>query len=203
MTELNRAQLLAWESSLQMASSALAYDGAGPARLRGRLRNTAAALRESVELVRRLVAALAGTRRQLSDEQERLSRIVEHLPIPYLLTTVDGTIVGINAAASAALNVSARALPGRNLLVFLDDRESWLHLLTQVTVSRVAAQRAGKLRPRERLQESVMAYLSATQSAGGPAVQWFVTGGAPEHTVQEVRRSTPTRGSTRPSPPSS
>lgn len=198
MTELNRAQLQAWESSLQQATGALDYEGAGLARLRGRLRNTVSALRESVESVRRLVTALASARRQLAEEHDRLAGVTDQLPIPYLVTTQDGTILRLNPAASTALNVSARALVGRNLLVFFDDREAWFGLLTQITVSAIPVERAAKLRPRERLQESVMVYVSGARSGEVSVIQWFVTGNAPDTTAPRLRRCAPGLAAARP-----
>lgn len=200
MTEMNRAQLQAWESSLEMAANALDFDGAGPARLRARLRNTTSALRESVETVRRLFEAVVTLRQELLLEERRGAAIVDNLPTPYLVTSTDGTILRVNKAAAAAVNVSARALVGRSLLVFLDDRETWMHVLADVTVSEAPTRRAGKLRPRERLQIDVTAHLSFCPAQYGPAVQWFLTQGLTEHTMQGSRTCTPRPGSTPSSP---
>jgi len=200
MTELNRAQLQAWETSLGMAATALDYDGAGPARLRGRLRNTMSALRESVETVRRLCETVVALRRELLAEEGRAAGIVDPLPIPYLVTSADGAILRVNQAAAAAVNVSARALVGRNILVFLDERETWMQVLAEVTVSGIGTRRAGKLRPRERLQAAVVANLSVCDAPEGPAVQWFLTEGLTEQAMQGGRRCTP-RPSTPSSPP--
>lgn len=203
MAELNRAQLQAWESSLHQASSALEFEGAGPARLRGRLRNMMSALRESLETVRRLLGTVAAQRQQLAAEEKRFTGIMDHLPIPYLLTTADGTVLRINNAASRALNISCRAVVGRNLLVFLDDREGWMQALSQVIASGAVMRRAGRLRPRERLQTAVDANLSVADTPAGPAIQWFLTEGRPEHDVQGGRRCTPRPASMPSSPPSS
>lgn len=191
MMELNRAQLQAWESSLQLAANALNDERAGFVRLRGRLRNTVSAFRESIESVRRISAALATTQRELANEKARLSAVTDHLPIPYLLTTLDGTILTLNAAASAALNVSARALVGRNVLVFLDDRERWMTLLTEVAMTQAAVRHQGNLRPRERLQESIVASLSLSSTLDHLAIQWFLTGGPADHTLPGGRKTTP------------
>ena len=191
MTELNRAQLQAWESAIGMASNALDHEGAGTARLRGRLRNTMSALRESVETARRLVEAVAGLRLDLHTEKERLAGVVDHLPTPYLLTSPGGTIQGINRAAATAVNVSSRALVGRNLLLFLDDRDGWMQVLAQVAASRLATRRAGKLRPRGRLQVPVVANLSVSDTPDGPAIQWFLTDPLPEHAMHGGRKCPP------------
>ena len=175
MTELNRAQLQAWECSLELASGALDEPSSGPGRLRGRLRSTVSALRESVESIRRLVDTLTAARREITAQKERLSAVIEHLPIPYLLTREDGTILDCNAAASTALNVSARALVGRNVLLFLDDRDGWRLCLAGVAAARVAAGRNGNLRPRERLQETITAHLSIAAMADSTSIQWFLT----------------------------
>lgn len=201
MTELNRAQLQAWEASLQMASSALDDTRAGPARLRGRLRNTIASLRASVEAVLRLVEVIAGLRREVLAEQQRVAAVIEQLPIPYLLTAADGTILRVNHAATMAVNVSARWLVGRNLLVFFDDRDAWLQMLEEMTVSRVATRRAGRLRPRERLQTSIVANLSVADTCEGPAIQWFLS--SPPHDTPRARVFTERPGATLSTPPSS
>ena len=165
----------AWETSLQMASRALDEPSVGPARLRDRLRLTASALRESVESVRRLVATVAGLRGQLLADQERTAQMVARLPVPYLETTADGTILSANQAAGDALNLSVRGLAGRNLLLFLSEREEWMEFLTHTVASDTVARRVAKLRPRERLQTSVLAHLCAVQGTDGPAILWFLT----------------------------
>lgn len=190
MTELSRAQMQAWETSLQAASRALDEPSGGPARLRDRLRLTASALRESVESVRRLIATLAGLRGQLLADQERAALMLTRLPIPYLETTADGTILSANQAAGDALNLSVRGLTGRNLLLFLSEREEWMDVLTQTAASDTVSRRVAKLRPRERLQTSVLAHLCAVQGTHGPAILWFLTiPPTPAETLPRVRGS--------------
>lgn len=177
MAELNRAQLLAWESSLQMAAAALEDPRGGTARFQARLRGTMSALRETVESLKRMAAARELANRQATEARIRLEGVVEQMPIPYLLTTSDGTVLAANTAAGAALNLSPRVLVGRNLLIFFDEREAWLEALATTAASGQSMRRAGNVRPRERVQEQILATLSAVVTAEGPAIHWFLTGG--------------------------
>lgn len=165
----------AWETSLLTAAHALDDPGVGPARLRDRLRLASSALRESVESVRRLVATIAGLRGQLLADQARTAQMLSRLPIPYLETTSDGTILSANQAAGEALNLSVRGLSGRNLLLFLSERAEWMELITQTAASDTVARRVGKLRPRERVQTTVLAHLCAVQGTEGPVILWYLT----------------------------
>jgi PAS domain S-box-containing protein len=174
VTELSRAQLQAWHSSCQLASTAIGDPRASPARLRGRLRNALGCLRESIEAARRLADLVSGLRRDITTERDRFSGLIAQLPLPYLVTSADGTIQQVNPAACAVLDVSARALIGRNLLIFLDDREGWRQLLAQTAASRVDNERPGRLRPRERLRVPVTATVSCVDTVNGPAIQWFL-----------------------------
>jgi len=179
----------AWEALLLTAAHALDEPSVGPARLRDRLRLTASALRESVESVRRLVATIAGLRGQLLADRERTAQMVARLPIPYLETTADGTILSANQAAGDALNLSVRGLTGRNLLLFLSERDEWTDVLTHTAASDMFARRLAKLRPRERLQTSVLVDLCPVQGTDGPAILWFLTAPTPAETLPRVEKS--------------
>lgn len=176
MAELNRAQLCGWESSLQMASDALDDPRGGTARFQTRLRSTMSALHEAIEALKRMADEREVAQRQAGEARAQLAHATEHLPIPFLVTTADGTVLVANQAAGVALNVSARALLGRNLLMFFDDREAWMSIMSATRASGVPAYRKGNIRPRERLQERVVASLSAVTSPDGAAIQWFLTG---------------------------
>jgi PAS domain S-box-containing protein len=175
VTELSRAQLQAWDTSLQMGTTTRDDPRAGTARLRGRLRNALACLREAVEAARRLADAVAALRVEVQIERDRRSSLMDRVPVPCLLTSPDGTIQEVNPAACAALGVSARALVGRDALIFFDDRDAWRQLLAQTAVSRVGSQRHGRMRPRERLQVTVTADLSYVHTLSGDAIQWILT----------------------------
>jgi PAS domain-containing protein len=175
MTELNRAQLCAWESSLQLACDALEDPRVGTARLQARLRGAMLGLREAVEALKRMAEARDLAQRRHAATWNHLECLVENLPVPYLLTTVVGEILAANPAAGVALNVASRVLVGRNLLVFLDDRESWLTALGEAAASGSPLRRVCSVRPRERVQQRVVASISAVALASGHAVQWFLT----------------------------
>lgn len=176
MTELSRAQLQAWDKSLQIGTTTRDDPRASGARLRGRLRNALASLRESVESARRLADVVAGLRAELRAEQDRVSALIARVPVPYLLTAPDGTILQVNAAACTAFGMSGRALVGRNALVFFDERGAWGQLLADTVVSRSDGQRLGRLRPRERLPVPVTVDVSFVDTPCGPAIQWLLSG---------------------------
>lgn len=180
MAELNRAQLCNWESTLQSAWDALEDPRGGTARFQARLRGTMIGLREAVEALKRVALAEEVGRRQQAEIRCHLERLVEHLPIPYLLTTVDGGILAANDAAGVALNVASRMLVGRNLLVFMDDRESWLQALAETAASGSPFRRACNVRPRERIQQSVLASVSTVVIGSNATIQWFLVAGAAE-----------------------
>lgn len=172
----NRAQLCAWESSLQMAHDALEDPRGGTARFQTRLRATMLGLREAIEALKRMGDEREVALRQATEARAQFAHVSEHLPIPFLMTTADGTVLAANQAAGVALNVSARALVGRNLLMFFEDRDEWMSTMATTRASGVPACREGNIRPRERLQQRVLASLSAATSPDGPAIQWFLTG---------------------------
>lgn len=179
MTELSRAQLQAWEGSLQLGDATLVDTRAGCARLRGRLRHALSCLREALESTRRLADLNVRTRAELRLEQDRLAALITRIPAAYLLTSEDGTIQQANPAACLALGVSARALVGRNVLIFLDDRDMWRQLLTQTLAPGGGVQRVARVRPRERLQVAMTVDLCRVDMADGPAVQWLLTNPPP------------------------
>lgn len=178
MTELSRAQLCHWESTLQMAAGALDDPRGGTARFQARLRGTMIGLREAVEALKRMAEARELAQRQQADTRHHLESLLKHLPIPYLLTAVDGTILAANDAAGDALNVASRVLVGRNLLIFMDDRERLLQALADTAASGSSFQRVCNLRPRERVQQRVLATVSAVATGPGATLQWFLAGGA-------------------------
>jgi PAS domain-containing protein len=185
MSVFNRAQRLAWESSVQAAAAALDDPRERTARLRVRLRSAAAGLHECLTALSRAAPRSPRLRRRASRSDARLIDLVQTLPIPYLLTRRDGTILGANDSAATALNVAERALVGRNLLVFLDDRPRWMALLagmdgTGPTVC------VGNCKPRERVQIPVRATLSLDTGSNEARVQWILTGGLQESGIADA-----------------
>ena len=60
--------------------------------------------------------------------------------------------------------------------MFFDDREEWMNIMAATRASGVPARREGNIRPRERVQERVLASLSAATAPDGAAIQWFLAG---------------------------
>lgn len=131
MTQLNRIHLEAWESTLRAAIESESDPDASSGRLRTRLRSTSAALRDAIHALRRTAAGHETAQQAENVQTQRLAELLLHLPIAYLRTTTDAFILQANPAA-AMLNLSARALLGRNLLLFVDERVEWMRMIGTV-----------------------------------------------------------------------
>ena len=85
----------------------------------------------------------------------------DELPDPYVVTKPDSTIVEVNKAASAMLNVSQRFLVGKTLSVFVcEDRNAFLQASARVAGDGSTAELVLKLRPRERAPLEITARVS-------------------------------------------
>jgi PAS domain S-box-containing protein len=175
ITELSNIQLLNWRSSIESAQQALDREHASVAALRGRLTEVTSSLEQCLGSAQRLAGMVVNLRRTVSAEHRRWTALIEHLPTPFVLTTRGGIIIALNRVAARALNVSARALVGRSLLLFLDDRESWMQLLTQAAAQSEGTTRSATLRPRERLVIPITVQLSSAETEEGSGFQWFWT----------------------------
>ena len=117
----------------------------------------------ALETCESLLRDLAGAQLECERLQARVraeaaawERLFEVMPRACLLTDGAGVIVTANAAAGALLNVSARHLKDRELLVFTRDRDAFRVLLQRI--GRGAEEEvAGSLaiRPRERRVQQV------------------------------------------------
>jgi PAS domain-containing protein len=123
----------------------------------------------------RRTAAGHETAQQAADLQtQRLAEVIAHLPIAYLLTTPDAIIQQANPAAAAMLNLSARALLGRNLLLFVDERVEWMRMIGTVRADGSSLRHLAMIHPRERMAQRMEAIV--TPSAGPePALHWMLT----------------------------
>jgi PAS domain-containing protein len=175
ITELSHTQILNWQSSIESARTALNRPQPSVSALRDRLGAVAAALESCLDSAERLAGVVIDLRRTVSTERARWAALIERLPTPYVLTTRGGEIVAVNRAGALALNLSVRALVGRNLLLFLDDREAWLQLLSQAASRPGQASRSGKLRPRERLAIPIAVQIFPCETSDGPGLEWSWT----------------------------
>lgn len=173
MSDGRRAQRLCWESALERAGRALADPAPRATRLRACLRMAAASLQECMSVESRAITAADNSARRAGRCESALTSLVEQLPIPCVTTTRMGLILTTNPAAAAALNVSARALPGRNLLLFFDNRDGWQHLLSRIK-ERDTARQAGHLRPRERMPMPLTATLAVVPGTDSDCIRWFL-----------------------------
>lgn len=93
-----------------------------------------------------------GTVRARADHiARRLDEFVQALPLACVWTDQDGTIVEANETAAALLNVARPRLPGKPLMLFLGDRQSFFDALRALSEpDGGAVQLAMQVRPRER-----------------------------------------------------
>jgi PAS domain S-box-containing protein len=175
ITELSHIQILNWQSSIEAAQRALDRENPSACALRGRLTEVMSQFESCLASAQRLANLVVDLRRTVSAEHGRWTALIEQLPTPYVLTTRGGAIIAVNRAGARALNVSARALVGRSLLLFLDDRESWLQVLAHAASRPEGTTRSGKVRPRERQAVPVTVRLSSSETGEGSGFQWFWT----------------------------
>ncbi len=96
-----------------------------------------AKLRSTVEELRRQNAELTALRQKLEDNQRRYREVFDLAPDGYVLTDLDGTITDANRTAAALLSVRQDFLPGKSLLMFIDEAEH-AALLTRISQWRTA-----------------------------------------------------------------
>jgi PAS domain-containing protein len=91
--------------------------------------------------------------------------LFHEMPLACVVIDLTGRILNANAQAAALLNVSARRLPERLMMHFIDDRESFQALLTQLS-PQAAVRATLTVRPRERARVEVIAYVLPAERAG-------------------------------------
>ncbi|MBI5567565.1 MAG: PAS domain S-box protein [Chloroflexi bacterium] len=80
-------------------------------------------LRSTLEALRRQNADLTATWHKLEDDQRRYREVFDLAPDGYVLTDLDGLITDANRTAAALLSVRQDFLPGKSLLMFIDEAE--------------------------------------------------------------------------------
>ena len=80
-------------------------------------------LRVAEEELRQQNESLAATQLLLEEENRRYVELFEYAPVPYVVTDESGVIREANRAACELLRVSARALRGKPLVLFIDREE--------------------------------------------------------------------------------
>lgn len=121
--------------------------------------HTRVALRELQEVLEELRVAteqlhaatddLAEARREALASAERYRELHEGLPLPCILTNDSACVDEANTLAASLLNVARHYLPGKPLLLFLPERDSYFRILDSVRETGAGSGRA-LLRPRDR-----------------------------------------------------
>lgn len=139
-----------------------------------------AALETCDSLLRDLAGAQLECERLQTKVQTEMAvweRLFDVMPRACLLTDSSGHIVNANSAAGALLNVSARHLKDRQLLVFTRDRDAFRVLLQRMSHGREAeVQGSLGIRPRER-RPVQMAVRVVPLSPGAGMWLWFFVPG--------------------------
>lgn len=122
-----------------------------------------------------------GTVRARADELERRTdEFIQSLPLACVWTNHAGTIVEVNEAAAALLNVARPRLPGKPLMLFLGDRQPFFDVLRALTEPEAGgAELAMLVRPRER--RPLPARLKGCVLREDARLCWFIT---PLHAVE-------------------
>jgi PAS domain-containing protein len=139
---------------------------------RGRADQPREVAEEALSLCDALVRELAGAQLACSELRAKVlaadaawEHLFEIMPGACVLSDGAGVILKANPAASRLLNVSAAGLNGRELLVFSQDRQTFLALLREMGEMRRGELRAELLlRPRER--KPVMTQLHVVAAPG-------------------------------------
>lgn len=137
------------------------------------LASTTDALRVSIE---RLELALAGHERIrafATAAQDRYDLLLNALPIAAVATSHFGEIAGVNLEAGLLLNTAPRGLIGKSLLLFFDERDSWVATLREVQLqdAGVSVRRSAAVRPKERARKQMLARIVRLDDE---TLQWFL-----------------------------
>jgi PAS domain S-box-containing protein len=102
-------------------------------------------------------------------------RLFDLMPMACVVTDSHGEILNANVAAGHWLNVSAKRLRGRQLLLFIEDREALAALLRQVTSAEGQLRAVWMVRPRERKAIETAVVVAAASPKESGARLWFFT----------------------------
>jgi PAS domain S-box-containing protein len=101
------------------------------------------------------------------------TRLFEFSPAPALITDRDGIILRANRAASQWLNLAARRLEGRQLLLYAEDRQAFRRLLERLPRGDACERVIVNLRPRERRAVETSLTVSALSEVDGDRWLWL------------------------------
>lgn len=98
--------------------------------------------------------------------EQRYADLVEALPIPCLWTDTTGTIIDANDAVATLLRTTRRHLRGKQLLLFIQDREKLRQLIASTQHEGDVARSELTIHPRDRRAETwqvIVRYLNVDQ----------------------------------------
>ena len=111
---------------------------------------------------------------ELQRSRAMCERLFEILPTASVRTDMSGTIISANQAAARLLNVSGRALPGRELLVFTENRGMFTQLIAHAQGAADPIAVDLPIRPRERRPQTMTAAVARLEP-DATEVLWFLT----------------------------
>jgi PAS domain S-box-containing protein len=133
----------------------------------------------------------AGLECEQAREARRLAEaawdeLFQRLPVPAVLTDAGGRILAANRAAARLLNVSARHLGARELMMFAEDRDGFAALIYGMSAhQRDERHRTMTFRPRERRPLSLDVVVTSLSDATERRV-WFLTPAEPRASLVEA-----------------
>jgi len=150
-------------------------DGTAPKLVARMLRELEHALEEVTVAQEQLVEGrhrMEELQRQLTSQYEKYWQLFDEMPLSYLVTKADSTIVEANRAASDLFNISQRFLIGKTLSVFVsEDSSRILSAIRAIVQPGDRLELDFRVRPRERAVRSVHAVING--DAG--SLRWLIT----------------------------
>jgi PAS domain-containing protein len=178
----------------QLRTRALKLDRLRPAPDAGLVQVVEEALASCAVLLQDL-AELHIERQLLRTEADEQTAAWEHLfdllPLPCVVTDSRGEILNANPEAGRLLNVTARRLKGRQLLLFTESREALGALLHQVASAEEPVRASLMIRPRERKAVETVVVLAAASPKQSGARLWFFTSHRGVRSAGEIPRPLP------------
>jgi PAS domain-containing protein len=113
-------------------------------------------------------------KRRTSEQVAEYEHLFHEMPVACVVIDTAGRILHANAQAAVLLNVSARRLPERLLMHFIDEREAFQKLLDDLS-PHTPARATLMVRPRERARVEVTAHLLPAERGDGAVGLCFLT----------------------------
>jgi PAS domain S-box-containing protein len=130
-------------------------------------------LRVAIDQLNDISDGLAVARSEAAEAGRRYEEFVDAVPVAALLTDEDGVIGFANEAAADLLNLSARHLVGKPLLLFVADRDHFLRLAGLSGTGTEPLTGELTIRPRDRKARRVTVQVQHLPAHGRRS--WFFT----------------------------